>query len=159
MIQSQYKLHTKIGNIYLVASVQGLQSVSFEKQKSPMLKSLDSAQPVARMLKKATEQLEQYFGGKRKVFDLPLDMQGTAFQKKVWQALLQIPYGQTQSYKDVAAKIKKAKAVRAVGSANGKNPICVIVPCHRVIAANGKIGGYSGGLKIKAELLKLEHSL
>ena len=83
-------------------------------------------------------------------------MAGTAFQKKVWQELYKIPFGKTAAYKDIAKGIKNAKAVRAVGSANGKNPICVIIPCHRVIAADGSIGGYSGGSDIKKKLLKLE---
>src|SRR4030095_12293191 len=100
--------------------------------------------------------LKEYFSGVRHDFDLPLDIQGTAFQKRVWEQLRRIPYGKTASYRDIARMIGKKTAYRAVGNANGKNPLCIIVPCHRVIAADGSLGGYSGGLKIKTQLLKLE---
>ncbi|MCE1189130.1 MAG: methylated-DNA--[protein]-cysteine S-methyltransferase [Ignavibacteria bacterium] len=102
------------------------------------------------------DQLLEYFAGTRKTFDIPLDMEGTPFQKKVWKQLTRIPYGKTVSYKDVAVKIKQPEAVRAVGMANGANPVPIIVPCHRVINANGKLGGYSGGLDIKIQLLDME---
>jgi len=103
------------------------------------------------------EQLEEYFAGRRLVFRLPLDLdQGTPFQRRVWKALLDIPYGTTVTYKDVAAAISQPSAVRAVGSANGSNPIPIVVPCHRVIAAGGKIGGYGGGIPVKTKLLDIE---
>jgi len=101
-------------------------------------------------------QLLEYLEGTRKYFDLPLDIRGTEFQKVVWKELVKIPYGETISYKDMAVAIKKSKASRAVGTANGKNPLCIIIPCHRVIASDGSLGGYSGGLSIKMKLLKLE---
>jgi methylated-DNA-[protein]-cysteine S-methyltransferase len=102
-------------------------------------------------------QLDEYFAGKRLVFRLPLDLdQGTAFQRRVWQALLQIPYGRTLSYKEVAHAIGQPSAVRAVGSANGSNPLPIVVPCHRVVASDGTMGGYGGGLEVKQHLLKLE---
>ena len=101
-------------------------------------------------------QLEEYFAKKRKVFDLPLEMRGSAFQKKVWLALQQIPYGSVCSYQDIASTVGSEKAVRAVGSGNGKNPLPIVVPCHRVIQKNGQLGGYSGGIDIKIRLLKLE---
>ena len=104
----------------------------------------------------AFKQLEEYFAGKRQVFDLPLDMQGTDFQKKVWQSLCDIPYGETRSYKQIAEQIGSPKACRAIGNANNANPISVIVPCHRVIGANGKLVGYAGGLDLKQELLNIE---
>ena len=94
--------------------------------------------------------------GKRKSFDLPLKPEGTEFQKKVWNALLDIPYGETRSYKDIAVAIGNPKACRAVGMANNRNPISIIIPCHRVIGANGSLVGYGGGLPIKIELLNLE---
>jgi methylated-DNA-[protein]-cysteine S-methyltransferase len=101
-------------------------------------------------------QLQEYFAGQRNVFDLPLDFAGTEFQKKVWQALLSIPYGQTRSYRDIAEQIGNIKAVRAVGAANGKNPISIIAPCHRVIGRSGKLIGFAGGLDKKEILLNLE---
>jgi methylated-DNA-[protein]-cysteine S-methyltransferase len=108
------------------------------------------------VLRGAERQLKDYFAGKLKVFSLKFDFVGTAFQKKVWQALLTIPFGETRSYSDIAKQIGKPKAVRAVGAANGRNPISIIAPCHRVIGANGKLTGFAGGLKAKAFLLKLE---
>jgi methylated-DNA-[protein]-cysteine S-methyltransferase len=102
-------------------------------------------------------QLEEYFAGKRLVFRLPLDLeQGTGFQRRVWHALLEIPYGRTLSYKDVAHAIGQPSAVRAVGSANGANPLPIVVPCHRVISSDGTMGGYGGGLDVKQKLLALE---
>ncbi len=105
---------------------------------------------------KAYAQLLEYFDGKRKTFDLPYKLNGTDFQKKVWSALIGIPYGETRSYKDIAKIIGNEKASRAIGMANNKNPITVIVPCHRVIGANGKLVGYAGGINMKEFLLKME---
>ena len=107
-------------------------------------------------LRTAKQQLKEYFAGKRKAFDLPLKLHGTVFQVQVLKALLKIPYGKTASYGDIARRIGKPKAVRAVGAANGRNPIPIIVPCHRVIGANGSLTGFGGGLKTKALLLRLE---
>ncbi len=113
------------------------------------------------LLKEAHRQLEEYFAGRRRTFDLPLAPRGTAFQQAAWQALLTIPYGQTASYKEMAVKIGNPKACRAIGMANNKNPIGIIIPCHRVIGADGKLVGYAGGLDIKQKLLALEqmHSI
>ncbi len=108
------------------------------------------------ILNKAKQQLEKYFKGKLTSFDVPLEVKGTPFQKKVWNALSKIPYGKTASYKDVAVMVGNPKACRAVGTANGKNPLCVLVPCHRVISHDGSIGGYTGGLSKKRYLLSLE---
>ena len=103
------------------------------------------------------QQLEEYFAGKRLIFRLPLDMdQGTPFQRRVWKALRDIPYGQTASYKDIAGSIGQPSATRAVGTANGMNPLPVVIPCHRVVASDGTLGGFTGGLDIKKKLLKLE---
>ena len=102
------------------------------------------------------QQLEQYFAGQRQQFNLPLDFQGTDFQQQVWRALLTIPYGETRSYKDIALQIGNEKAVRAVGAANGKNPISIIAPCHRVIGSGGALVGFAGGLDKKQILLSLE---
>ena len=104
-------------------------------------------------------QLKEYFSNKRKKFYVPLDIEGTKFQMKVWNELKKIPYGKTASYKDIAIAIGNVKAVRAIGRANGKNPVPIIIPCHRVIEHSGKLGGYSGGTGIKEKLLELEGSL
>lgn len=104
----------------------------------------------------AAKQLREYFEGKRRDFNLPLEPQGTAFQKKVWAALSEIPYGETRSYKDIAERVGSPKGFRAVGGANHNNPISIIIPCHRVIAAGGGLGGYGGGLETKTLLLELE---
>lgn len=108
------------------------------------------------LLQEAAIQLEQYFAGRRKTFDLPLAPEGTTFQLKVWRALREIPYGQTRSYGQIARITGNEKAARAVGAANNKNPISIIIPCHRVIGADGKLVGYGGGLERKAYLLELE---
>ncbi len=148
----QWKMKSEVGDLYLVASATGLKGVYNRKQDVAMVKAVEEN----KILKTTEKQLTEYFAGKRKIFDLKLELDGTEFQKKVWNALLQIPYGKTCSYKDIAEKIKNKKAVRAVGGANGKNPICVIVPCHRVISADGTLGGYSSGIPMKIKLLKLE---
>ncbi len=105
---------------------------------------------------KAYNELLEYFDGKRKKFDIPYKLNGTEFQKKVWSALCDIPYGETRSYKDIAIAVGNEKASRAIGMANNKNPITVIVPCHRVIGASGNLIGYAGGLTMKEFLLKME---
>lgn len=153
---AQLSIQTPVGELYLVSSDKGLQGVYQKKQAIPLLKSGQEASPAAQILTQAEKELQQYFSGQRQKFDVPLDIQGTEFQKKVWQQLSQIPYGKTFSYSDIASRIKKPKAMRAVGSANGKNPIWIIIPCHRVIAANGTLGGYAGGLPMKKKLLELE---
>lgn len=110
------------------------------------------------LLKEAAQQLREYFRGERKEFQLPLQLNGTPFQKAVWKALLQIPYGETKSYQDIAESIGNPKAVRAIGQANKANPISIIVPCHRVIGKNGQLTGYAGSrTDIKAKLLQIEN--
>jgi O-6-methylguanine DNA methyltransferase len=106
----------------------------------------------------AVDQILEYLEGKRTEFDLPLDLRGTPFQQAVWEALLAIPYGETRSYSDIAGGVARPRAVRAVGAANGSNPVSLVVPCHRVIASDGKLGGYGGGLELKARLLAMERS-
>ena len=115
-------------------------------------------EPQNPLLQDTMRQLQEYFAGTRKSFSIPLDLQGTDFQKKVWNVLLSIPYGETRSYSDIARAIGKPDAVRAVGAANGRNPLSIIVPCHRVIGQNGSLTGYAGGLEIKKMLLDLENS-
>lgn len=144
-------LTTPIGEIYIEASELGIRKVLFI-----------SSQSISSNANKWTEQCKQelmeYFSGKRTTFTLPLDQIGTEFQHKVWQDLINIPFGKTSSYAEVANNIQNPKAVRAVGAANGKNPISIIVPCHRVIGSNKKLTGYAGGLERKAWLLKHEDS-
>jgi len=111
------------------------------------------------LIKKAAAQIEEYFAGKRKQFSLPLAMNGTEFQMAVWETLQSIPYGETRSYKEIAAMVGRPKAVRAVGMANNRNPISIIVPCHRVIGCDGSLIGYGGGLPVKKHLLDLERRI
>lgn len=108
------------------------------------------------LIRNCKKQLDEFFEGKRTAFDLPLAPKGTEFQKKVWNVLKEIPYGETRSYKDIAIAVGSPKGFRAVGMANNKNPIAIIVPCHRVIGANGKLVGYASGTDIKSFLLELE---
>lgn len=114
---------------------------------------------IPEVLKNAYNQLDEYFNGKRKVFDLKLSLDGTEFQRKVWRELMNIPYGETLTYKDIANKLGNINAVRAVGNANGKNPISIVVPCHRVIGSSGELTGYSGGLERKAWLIEHEKNI
>ncbi len=151
-------MNSAIGSLFLVASDRGLESVFWHPQVVPFADSLKDLKPEIQILARAVIQLEEFLNGKRKVFDLPLAPAGTDFQKKVWTELEKIPYGNTASYIEVAGRIGNEKASRAVGTANGKNPLCIIVPCHRVVAASGALGGYSGGLEIKSRLLALESS-
>lgn len=150
----QKKIKSPIGELFLVASDKGLQGIFWENQNHPVIKDSHSAPAI--FLKDTEHQLDLYFSGDLKSFTVTLDLVGTDFQKRVWKQLLKIPYGKTKSYKDIATAIGDSKACRAVGTANGKNPICIIVPCHRVVAANGTLGGYSGGLHIKEKLLEIE---
>jgi methylated-DNA-[protein]-cysteine S-methyltransferase len=156
----QYCLKTPAARLYLVASERGLRGAYLEEQDIPLVKSLrqsfNSHPRSAPFLAQAAIELKEYFLGKRKKFTVRFDFAGTAFQKKVWQELRRIPYGQTCSYKDIAIQINNEKACRAVGTANSKNPLCILIPCHRVIAADRSLGGYAGGIKMKAQLLRLE---
>lgn len=116
----------------------------------------DAVKEETELIKKCKQQLDEFFEGKRKTFDLPLAPTGTAFQKRVWDALREIPYGETRTYKEIAIAVDNPKGFRAVGMANNKNPIAIIVPCHRVIGTNGKLVGYAAGMEIKTWLLALE---
>lgn len=155
----QYVYSSPVGPIYLVASEKGLRQLVWHKRNVPCVKSLRGGDPALQVLRTTVAQLDEYFAGKRREFSVPLDVDGTAFQKRVWAELAKIPYGQTVSYSDIARGIRNAKAVRAVGTANGRNPVSIIVPCHRVIQHNGTLGGYGGGLPIKVKLLGIEGCL
>ena len=118
----------------------------------------DSISNSSTLLKNACRQLNEYFEGRRKKFDLALQPHGTDFQRSAWESLLRIPYGETRSYLQQAESIRKPRAIRAIGQANSRNPISIIIPCHRVIGKNGSLTGYAGGLNRKTRLLALEHS-
>lgn len=120
--------------------------------------NFDGKEEETELINKTYKELDEYFRGKRKTFDIPLKIEGTEFQKKVWNALLEIPYGETRSYLEIAKRIGNPKASRAVGMANHNNKIIIIIPCHRVIGSNKKLVGYAGGLDVKEKLLKLEQN-
>ncbi len=139
-----------LGCLEIQMTTKGLRSLQFvDDKKQEMTKMQSDAQ-------KVVQQLNEYFGGKRQDFDIPLDLQGTDFQLKVWQKLLDIPYGKTTSYGQLAHTLNMPKAARAVGNACGKNKIWLIVPCHRVVGSTGKLTGYAGGLHRKKYLLNSE---
>jgi methylated-DNA-[protein]-cysteine S-methyltransferase len=151
------KMASPLGELTLVASGKGLAGIMW-KNDGPdgiQLRTMEEDKNHA-VLMETERQLRDYFDGKLKVFSVSLDFTGTDFQKEVWNALLTIPFGETRSYMQIARQIGKPDAVRAVGAANGKNPIAIIAPCHRVIGAKGKLTGFAGGLEAKAYLLALE---
>ena len=146
-------MNTPIGPLYITADEKAITSILFgDEQTQPVFTEYP-------LLKEAEKQLQAYFEGKLREFDLPLRAEGTPFQQRVWLALRDIPYGKTASYLDIARAIGNPKAVRAVGLANGKNPLTIVVPCHRVIGSNGKLVGYGGGLWRKEWLLKHEGAI
>jgi len=144
-----------IGRLRLVADAQGLRAVDFEADMRRHAPPPHWVHDPAR-LAFARIQFEEYFAGTRQLFDLPLHPLGTPFQLAVWQALVKIPYGTTTSYGELARRIEQPKAVRAVGAANGRNPLPIVVPCHRVIGSDGSLTGFGGGLPIKRYLLAME---
>lgn len=151
-----YRYHdSPIGRLLLSGDASGLQQVLMDIDDKPWLIA-EQWRSAGTELDQVCRQLDEYFAGRRQRFELSLAPQGTAFQQAVWQALLQIPFGQTSCYSALAAQIERPKAVRAVGAANGANPIAIIIPCHRVIGRDGSLTGYAGGLPRKALLLKLE---
>ncbi len=146
---------SELGEITIQASDKGVTGIWFETYTTKP-DELGIRKDEHHVLVEATKQLKAYFAKERQDFDLPLDLNGTEFQNQVWQALTLIPYGETWTYKQLAELINRPHAVRAVGTANGKNPISIVVPCHRVIGANGKLTGYAGGVERKEVLLNLE---
>ena len=150
-------MDSPVGALKLVAHDQALVAVMWDNEDHKRVRLAELIKNIQHpMLLKVKQQLEQYFAGQRQQFNLPLDFQGTDFQQQVWRALLSIPYGETRSYKDIALQIGNEKAVRAVGAANGRNPISIIAPCHRVIGSGGALVGFAGGLDKKQILLSLE---
>jgi len=164
-------MDSPIGPLFLAASAHGLVALEFDarlpgqqsirpnprdlREEKSGLKFAESP----RVLRPYVSELEEYFAGKRREFTFALDLRGTDFQQACWRALLSIPYGATRTYADIARAVGKAKAFRAVGMANNRNPIAIVVPCHRVIASDGTLCGYGGGLDVKRKLLELEGAL
>ena len=146
----QYSYETKLGSVTFVEEDGALLAITTHR-------SFEGVIQETKLIKEAYRQFSEYLEGERKEFDLPFKMQGTEFQKRVWKALCDIPYGETRSYKQIAEAIGNPKAVRAVGMANNKNPLLVVVPCHRVLGANGQLVGYASGLEKKQYLLQLEN--
>ena len=144
-----------IGKLRLTGTGAALTGVFMETERHASAQSRNAVRDAA-PLREARQQLDEYFGGERREFSLVLDADGTEFQRSVWRALRGIPYGATASYGDIAKRIRNPKAVRAVGLANGRNPISIIIPCHRVIGADGSLTGYGGGIERKRFLLALE---
>ena len=147
----QSKYNSPIGELYITADDEALLSVSFSAE--TIKNNLQN-----KIIKDTIKQLDEYFLGRRKNFDLPICPKGSDFQKLVWSELLKIPYGELKTYKDIAISIGNPNASRAVGNANNKNPIAIIIPCHRVIGSNGNLTGYAGGLDKKQKLIKFEKS-
>ena len=151
MISATY--NSPIGKLTLVSDGEAIAYLAFENNKYPIA---DAPRGTDKIIEKACKELDAYFAGKLKSFTVPVRPEGTAFQVSAWKALQKIPYGATRSYGEQAKAIGKPKAVRAIGAANGRNPIPIIIPCHRVIGADGSLTGFGGGMKTKQFLLELE---
>jgi methylated-DNA-[protein]-cysteine S-methyltransferase len=151
--------NTPVGRLKLVASDTGLVAILWPDETPNRVRLANLIEnPTHPILLEAERQVHEYFAGKRQSFSVPLDMRGTPFQQNVWKALLGIPFGQTRSYGELARQIGTPRGVRAVGAANGRNPLSIVVPCHRVIGASGKLTGFAGGLATKSHLLDFERS-
>ena len=153
-------IETPLGTMEILSTSKGITDINFLKNREPYNERKTNQDPNAvEYAHLAAVQLTEYFDGKRTTFDIPLHLEGTSFQRRVWKAMLTIPYGHTASYGEIAIKAGSPKAFRAAGGACGKNPISIIIPCHRIIASNGKIGGFSSGLHRKKWLLQHEAKL
>lgn len=151
------KMPSPVGELKLVANDTALIAVLWENDRPNRVKLGEmTLKPNHPVLRKAEKQLAEYFAGKRKTFDLTVEFVGTPFQKKVWKALTSIPFGKTLTYAEIARKIGKPTAARAVGAAVGRNPSSIVTPCHRVVGSDGSLTGFAGGMPAKARLLKLE---
>ncbi|WP_323847236.1 methylated-DNA--[protein]-cysteine S-methyltransferase [Microbulbifer magnicolonia] len=154
---TNYEIYpTGFGDVGIAADERGLVALEFHSGDRPLRLEPDWQRGSTALTDAAARQLEEYFAGARRDFDLPLNPRGTEFQRRVWDALLRIPYGETRSYRQQAGSLGNLKAIRAVARANGANRIAVVIPCHRVIGADGTLTGYAGGLDMKARLLTLE---
>src|SRR3954466_14743486 len=150
------RMESPAGPLLIAMSVNGLVALEFDRGQDLRKKKAGQWAESQEKTARVRRELEEYFAGKRQEFTFPLDLRGTDFQKRCWNALLAIPYGETRSYADQARAVGSPNGFRAVGMANGDNPIAIVVPCHRVITFDGKLGGYGGGLDLKEKLLKLE---
>jgi len=156
---AKYHSSFTIANIHftVITSISGIKEIIFNLEKNiPKLVNTIQLQPEDPDMYSVYPQLKEYFNEERKVFDLPLETEGTEFQKKVWDELIKIPFGTTISYKELAVRLGDEKVIRAAASANGANPLPIVIPCHRVIGSDGSLVGYGGGIKIKEKLLTLE---
>ena len=151
--------HSPVGPLLLAAGDDGLRAIEFHASRHPVPRDAAWEQGDHPLLQRTQLQLAEYFDGKRRTFDLPLAPRGTEFQRETWLALASIPYGSTISYADLAQRVRRPKAMRAVGAANGRNPLPIVLPCHRVIGADGSLTGFGGGLPTKQFLLELEGAL
>ncbi len=151
-----FRATSPVGPLFLAASTKGLVRLEFESHALKIDPSRTQLQQSKSALAPYLRELDEYFAGERREFSFPLDLRGTEFQLACWRALLEIPYGETRSYRDIAKTIGHARAYRAVGMSNNRNPVAIVVPCHRVIASSGSLCGYGGGLDIKRKLLDLE---
>ena len=149
-------ISSPVGNLLLLVSENVLTKIVFLKFKEKKISKEFIENPQHPILLKTQRQLKEYFAGSRKIFDIPFSLNGTEFQRKVWSELQKIPFGETVSYQKLAERVKNKNYARAVGNANGKNPLPIIIPCHRVISKNGNFGGFGGGIEIKIYLLKME---
>ena len=149
-------IDSPIGPLRLAASDTGLHAIEFEHQRHPVKRGTEWIEAAHPLLTEAAHQLDEYFAGTRREFSLPLAARGTDFQREVWRALAAIPFGATCSYAQIATRLGRPTATRAVGAANGRNPLPIVVPCHRVIGANGALTGFGGGLPVKVWLLDHE---
>jgi methylated-DNA-[protein]-cysteine S-methyltransferase len=153
------RMTSPVGTLTLAGTDRGLSAILWEDNRPRRVPlDLDTEDPTHPVLVEAQRQLTEYFAGTRTRFDLTFDVSGTPFQRRVWNALLTIPFGETRSYTQIAEQIGHPRAVRAVGAANGRNPLSIVAPCHRVVGANGALTGFAGGLDVKARLLALERS-
>lgn len=148
-----------VGRLFIAGSDKGLWLIEFERPRHPEPRATDWEQGETALLREARKQLAAYFAGRLRTFDLPIAPRGTTFQRRVWHALRDIPYGDTRSYADVARHLGKPTATRAVGAANGRNPVPIVVPCHRVLGSDGSLTGFGGGIDTKRFLLRLEGAL
>jgi len=153
---SYFRTRSLVGPLFLAASAKGLVRVEFEGRVMKVDSKAIDLRESKRALAPYLRELNEYFAGERREFTIPLDLRGTDFQLACWRALLAIPYGETRSYGDIARTIGHPHAFRAVGMSNNRNPVAIVVPCHRVIASGGSLCGYGGGLDIKRKLLDLE---
>ena len=155
--RSYVAMKSPVGTLTLVATKVGLSELWFDKPAATdVRRAIGRPSPKNPVLVDSARQLREYFAGKRTRFEIPLDLAGTDFQRRAWLALLEIPFGETRTYADHASRIGRPRAVRAVGAANGRNPIAIVVPCHRLVGADGSLTGFGGGLRAKAWLLALE---